>query len=221
MLDETLGLTPSQGSEDFYPVRLYNARTIYLNKSNTKWILIGVLPGADFTRVAYICGKDAAVRIPDIMAFVEKVGELGLSAFSGATAVVEAPSSSGGGSLTIAKSDFASGTYKIFNSMDSHRCVYVANTSFNQLRAVMKPLLELYKAIDEDAVQEEFYKLVYGVTAIADSLGVSNYQLLEGEMFRTTPEGINMPLFCETIANFHNFFYRQVRKHLSPLSDIA
>lgn len=179
-----------------------------------------MLPGPDFTPAAYICGKDAAVRIPDLAAFVEKIGELWLAGFSGTSVLVEAPNS-GGGNLTIAKTDFGTGTYKISNSMDNQRCVYVANVTMNQLRAVAKPLLTLYSGIDEDATQEQFYKSVYAVAAIADALGCSNYQLLESEMFRTTPEGVNMLLFSETIANFHNYFYRQVRKHLSPLSDIA
>lgn len=125
-IDESLGLTVTQNTTDYSPVRLYGSRIIYLNKSNTKWILIGVLPGADFTRAAYICGKDAAIRIPDLEAFLAKLGEVYIVGLSGSSVVIGG-SSPGVGNLTMSKTDFGTGTFQIQNSADNQRSVYVAN----------------------------------------------------------------------------------------------
>lgn len=75
----------------------------------------------------------------------------------------------------------------------------------------------LYDGIDADVIEEQFYKSVYAVVGIADAVGCAQYQLLEAEMYRATPDDVNILLFSETVANFRNYFYRQVRRHLSPL----
>lgn len=197
-------------TSDFFSPRLYSSRIIYLNKSNTKWILIGILPGDVFLPVAYICGKDGQAQIPDLETFITKVADLaGLSS----SIIIKSPIGRCG-DLTVTKSDFGGCTYKIYNSTDNQRCVYVATSTLEYLRCIAKPLIDLFNNLDAHLVSDEFEKIVVAVATTAELMECADYQMLESEMYQTKPPEVNMSLFCETILTFRNYFYRRVRNLL-------
>lgn len=174
------------------------------------------MPGDIFLPAAYFCGKDGQVRIPQLEVFLEKIASLaGVGTLGTATnAVVKSPNAMAGSDLGITKADFANGTYKICSGSDNQRCVYVANTTLENLRGIAKPLIGLYSSLDCSAVKEAFEKSVATVTTIAELLECTDYQVLETEMYQSNPPDVNMNLFSETIVNFRNYFYRQVRRQL-------
>lgn len=137
------------------------------------------------------------------------VGPLGMST----NAVVKSPNAKCS-DLTIAKSDFAGGTYKICSSTDNQRCIYAAGSTLEYLRGIAKPLTELFSSLDAGFVSEEFEKMVLAVTAISELMECTDYHVLEAEMYQTKPPGVNMNLFSETIVTFRNYFYRRVRNLL-------
>lgn len=122
-LDDSLGSLCNGNFTSFYASqRLYSQRVIYLNKSNTKWILIGVIPGDPFATAAFFCSKDHQIRIPgELKDFFEILSTLAGVSGSGVltNATIKAPANTCG-DLNITKSDFANGTYKISNT--SNRC---------------------------------------------------------------------------------------------------
>lgn len=214
-LDKSLDQAVPSSAADFYSPRLLCSRLIYLNKSNTKWILIGIMPGDNFLPVAYFCGRDVQVRIPHLDTFLERLADLaGVGPLGTATNAVFKSSGAGSYDLTITKTDFASGTYKIWSAADNQRCVFVATTTLEYLRGAAKPLAALYNSLDGHLIEEEFEKSVLAVTTIANLLDCCDCQLLEAEMYHSKPSEVNMNLFSETLVNFRNYFYRQVRKQL-------
>lgn len=219
MLDDSLAQLCDGHPTTFYAPRLYNSRVIYLNKSNTKWILIGISPGDDgFLPEAYICSKDYQIKIPgDLREFFEKTATLsGVTGFGTSTSVsVKFPSKASLDDFNIAKSDFGSGTYKIWNSSNGQRCIYVAATTLAYLQGLSKPLINLHRSTDVKAIESAFEKVVVTTAAIAETLDCYDCQLMEAEMFQHPPPDVDMNFFCETICNFRKFFYRQVRNRIN------
>lgn len=173
------------------------------------------MPGDAFSSAAYFCGKDNQVRIPDLGVFLEKLGDLAGVGPLGTSANLFLKSSTPTcADLTISKSDFANGTYKLSAASDNQRGVFVANTSLEYLRGAAKPLMNLFNSLDSSLVEEEFEKSVLAVTTIAELQETSDYQVLEAEMYLTKPPEVNLTLFSETLVNFRNYFYRQVRRQL-------
>lgn len=175
------------------------------------------MPGDTFTKAAYFCSKDCQIRIPgELRDFFAKTSMLsGVSVDGSSSAIVVKSPIKTCGDLNIAKADFGSGTYKIWNSFDKQRCIYVATATLSALQGLTSPLSNLYNDIDVSGVEEDFDKLVITISNVGEVLDTFEYQMLEAEMFQHPQPGVNMGLFCETISNFKNFFYRQVRNHLN------
>lgn len=174
------------------------------------------MPGDDFKAEAYFCSKDRQIRIPgDLKEFFEKTATLsGVNSFGTSTSMVLKSSTNAGDNFNITKTDFASGTYKIWSSSDNQRCIYVTSATLAYSQTVAMHITHLYNNLDADMIEDEIEKLVIAISGIAEVLGSCDYQLMEGEMFQHPPAGVNLKLFCEAICNFRSLFYRQVRDQL-------
>lgn len=165
--------------------------------------------------VAYICSKDGQVQIPHLETFITKVADLfGVGPLGSSTSTIIKSPTARCSDLSVSKSNFAGCTYKICNSTDNLRSVYVATSTLEYLRCIAKPLIDLFDNLDAGIVSNEFEKMVAAVTTIAELMECTDYQVLESEMYQTKPPEVNMSLFSETIVTFRNYFYRCVRNLL-------
>lgn len=176
------------------------------------------MPGDPFKTTVFFCSKDHQIRIPsdDLKEFFDKLSSLaGVTEFGTSTVMTMKSSSENCGDLTIAKSDFANGTYKIANSVNVSRTIYVTSPTLAYLVGLATPVMNLYRKSDARMIGNDFEKLVTTTAALAEVLGCQDCQLLEGEIFQHPPDGVNMNFFSETICNFRKDFYRQVRVRLN------
>lgn len=198
---------------DFYSPRMFKRKAIYLNKSNTKWIEIGVVPGAEFFPLAYFCGKGCQVQIPcSLESFFDRIGDLsGVSSSGTAKSVLLKAPNSSGDVLSITKADYVSGMYKIFNLSDPDRVAFTTSATLSYLREIGKPLKNLYNHLNPAEVKEEFDKIVLRASNLADNMEITDYELIEGELLQHPPQDVDMEMLYEILANFRNFFRRQLR----------
>lgn len=220
-LDESLGLIKPPKTGDFYLPRLYCPRTIYLNKSNGKWLLIGVKPGDEFSTAVYLCGtNNNQIRIPgEMSSFIEKIGTLyGVGVGSSTTALIESDDPAAD-NVTVAKADFGDGlTYKFSGSSDVHRAVYIAASSLKLLLSLGEPIKTIYANVrqSEERIQRAFERVVDINVVIALDKDTTDYKVLEHEMFFSpkVPDA-DYVIYSEALCSFRNYFYRRVREALT------
>lgn len=200
-------------SAEFYTPRMFKRRAVYLNKSNTKWIEIGVVPGEEFLPVVYFCGKGCQVQIPcPLEDFFDKIGDLsGVSASGTAKSALLKAVNSSCDDLSITKADYAGGMYKIFNSSDPDRAAYTASGTLSYLREIGKSLKGLYNHLNAVEVKEEFEKIVLWASKLADHMETNDYELIEAELLQHPSQDVNVEMLYEILANFRSFFHRQLR----------
>lgn len=201
---------------EFYTPRMLRRKAIYLNKSNTKWLEIGITPGETFSSVAYFCGKGIQVQIPcSLEVFFEKIGGLsGVSPSGTAKSILMRATNQGCNDLSVIKADYCSGIYKIFNPSDSERAAYATTATLSYLREIGKAIKGLHNSLSAADVKEEFTKIVSAATHVADHLETTDYELIEGELLQNPPDDVNVEMFYEILANFRNFFHQQLRTKL-------
>lgn len=201
---------------EFYTPRLYRHKAVYLNKSNTKWIEIGVAPGDVFSPVAYFCGKGQQIHIPCALeTFLEKIGELlGVGPSGTAKLVLIKASNTSHDDLSIEKVNYGTGMYKVFNSSDSGRAVFTTAPTLSYLRQIGKSLKGMFNCLNAAEVKKEFDKIVLAASIQANVMETIDYGLVEAELLQHPPPDVNMEMFYETTANFRTFFYRQLRIQL-------
>lgn len=206
-------------AREFYTPRMFKRKFLYLNKSNTKWIEIGVIPGDTFSSVAYFCGKGAQVRIPcSLESFIERIGELsGVSPSGTAKSILIKGVGSTASDLTIVKADYCSGMYKIFNPSDSDRAVYTTTPTLSYTRDIGKSAKGLYNHLNADGVKEEFSDIVLAAVHISDHLETTDYEVIEAELLQNPPAGVNIEMFYDVLANFRNYFHQQLCAKLRVL----
>lgn len=194
----------------FYNPRMYRRKVVYLNKSNTKWIEIGVEPEDMFSPAAYFCGKGCRIRIPcELDLFFKKIQDL-----SHGKPVLLKGITPNCDSLSITTADYGSGVYKIFNSSESGRAVYTTEPTLVYLREIAGSVKGLYKQLEANEVKAEFDKIVQAGCKVAEFLETTDYELIEGELLQHPPPDVNMEMFFETTANFRYFLKRQLHIHM-------
>lgn len=192
---------------------MFKRKAVYLNKSDTKWIEIGVVPGEEFRPRAYLCGKGCQVRIPDALEnFFDKIGDLsGVSPSGTAKSVLVQTSHLASDILSITKTDYACGVYKIFNVSDPAHAVYASSATLSYLRKIGKPLKNLYSHLAPTEVKEEFNKIVLRASNLADHMEITDFELIEAELLQHPPQDVDIEMLYEMLANYRNFFRRQLR----------
>lgn len=200
-------------SVEFYTPRMFKRKAVYLNKSNTKWIEIGVVPGEEFLPVAYFCGKGCQVQIPcSLEDFIDKIGALsGVSPSGTAKSVLIKAADSSFDILSITKADYASGMYKIFNVSDPDRAAYTTTATLSYLREIGRPMKNLYNHLNPADVKEEFDKIVMWGSKLANHVETTDYELIEAELFQHPSHDLDPEMLYEILTNFRNFFWRQLR----------
>lgn len=201
-------------TSEFYTPRMFKRKAVYLNKSNTKWIEIGVVPGeGEFSSAAYICGKGCQVQIPcSLEVFFEKIGDLsGVNSSGAAKSVLMKATNPSCDDLSITKVDFGNGTFKIFNSSEPDRAVFAAAATLSYLREIGKSVKGLYSHLNASEVKEEFIKIVSAASAVTDRMETTDNELIEAELLQHPPDAVNVEMLHEILANFRNFFHRQLR----------
>lgn len=206
----------------FYSPRMCVRKTFYLNKSNTKWIEMGVIPGRIFRRAVYFCGKSYQIEIPNIDEFIEKIDALSSAAVvDNTTSAVIKAANPLHGSLSIVKSDFGGGTYKIFNTMDANRVVFAAPSTLSAMKGIRNILKESFKLISPETVKKDFDTAMEHCNRWSDG-GHDADRLIEDVFTRTSGEGINLDLLIDLAGNFPTLIRREMVKKMCPfhLADI-
>lgn len=196
---------------------MFRRKAVYLNKSNTKWIEIGVVPGEEeFSPTAYFCGKGCQVQIPcSLDVFFEKIGELsGVSPSGTAKSVLIKATNPSCDDLSITKVDYGHGTYKIFSSSDSDRAAFTAAATLSYLREIGKSVKGLFNHLSPGEVKEEFNKIVLAAFHVTERIGNTDNELIEAELLQHPPNDVSVEMIYEILANFRSFFYRQLRIQL-------
>lgn len=208
-IDELLS---SSNKTEFYTPRLFGRKAIYLNKSNTKWIEIGVLPGEEFTPVAYFCGKGCQIRIPcSLDIFLEKIGVLsGVSTAGSAKTVLIKANTSCWDDLTISKANFGNGMYSLFNSSDPDRATFTTIATLSYLRTIGRSLKKLYDCLNAAEVKANFNKIVMAASHVPEWVETNNFEVLEDELLQNPPIDVNAEMLYEILTNFRSFFLRQL-----------
>lgn len=215
-MTDALGLNTMKIFDDYYLPRLYCGRTIYLNRSNGKWLLIGSNPCNKFAAAVYLCGSNGhQIRIPiPLPKFIEKVTMLQGVASGSATSIHVESEIGPGWDISIAKADFGEGvTYKVsgIGTRNTLKAVYIAASSLKYLVTIEINIYD--RVVQRQAkIQDEFENVVDATVTKSLDINSLDFHAIEEAMFSSPPPDIDMNIYSEALCNFRNFYYREVRE---------